>query len=190
MKLDNVTQWVRSGGTLQVPSVQSLASRTVVNLTCINSNVGCGAEGIKNTGCVTEPRNLYGPGPLGYPSPRRESRRHPAVRKAEVSKAVRQAFATPAGSAIASRACIHRGNSGTREVQYSPSRQGRKKGGPVEQSSKAWIVAIAPSVRESGRKHELSAIQGYLCPSESVGPRDGILEVLAEHSTEPEAGRW
>jgi hypothetical protein len=35
MKLDRVTQWVSESGASQFPPVQSLASRTVVNLMCV-----------------------------------------------------------------------------------------------------------------------------------------------------------
>lgn len=186
MKLDNVTQWVRSVGAPQVPPAQSLASRAVANPTCIVGNGGCGAGGSKGTGCVTEPRNLYTRGLLGYSA---SSRRKPTTcnyRKAAVSGAVRQASATPPGSAIADMACAHRGSSETWEIQYFPSRDSRCEGGLAQQTSKAWMDVTASSIRESARRHETNAMQGYPGSSESVEPGDGILEVLAKHSTESE----
>jgi hypothetical protein len=83
MKLDNVTQWVR-GFMLQVPPAQSLASRAVVNLTCIVGNGGCEAERNKSAGRITESRNLYTCGPFWMTSMGKESRRLATVWKAEV----------------------------------------------------------------------------------------------------------
>lgn len=120
MKLGNVTQWVRDTGASQFPPAQSLAGRAVANPTCIAGNGGFGAGASKNAGRVTEPRNLYTRGLKGYPSKGRK----PTIwsgRKAAVSGALWQASATPPGSVITGRACIHRGNSGTWEVQHLPS---------------------------------------------------------------------
>ena len=83
MKLDNDTQWVR-GDTLQVPPVQSLASRAVANLTCIIGNGGFEAEVSEITGRITESRNLYTRGPFWITSMGKESRRFVTVWKAAV----------------------------------------------------------------------------------------------------------
>ncbi len=178
---------MRGDGNSQFPPVQSLASRTVANSTCVVSNGGCEAGGSKSIGRVTELRNLYTRGPLGYFA---LSGRKPTAcndRKAAVSDTQRRVFATPPGSVITSRACTHRGNSGTWEVQYFSSRSSRYTRGPAQKTSMAREQVLTSTAWESSMKHENNVMQGYSVPSESRGAGDGILEILAEHSTVSES---
>jgi hypothetical protein len=56
---------------------------------------------------------------------------------------------------------------------------------PGPKISKAWIYGIVYYIQESARKHKTNTLQGYSDSSGSVESEDEVLEVLAEHSTEP-----
>ena len=185
MKLDVVTQWVSGAGVPQVPPVQSLASRTVVNLTCIDGDGGFEVEGIENIGRVNELRNLYSYGFSTALSKRVKLTRSSAWEDSNLSSVMR-GIERPSESVTVSGACIYRGSSGTWEGRCSPCDRSRRIGSPGKQTSKAWSMGFFPSQQEPVREHEIERSAGCQRSSESIVIWNGTSAILAEHSTESE----
>ena len=104
-------------------------------------------------------------------------------RKAAVLDTIRRVSRTPPGSE--SGACAHGGNAGTWESQRSPCRRSEDGVLTINKSpGKGWESSSPPGEpRKTGheRKEENA---GYRGTSESEGSREGLLAVVAEHSTD------
>lgn len=187
MKLNIVTQWVREGGTSQVPPDQSLANRSVANRTCIVCKGGCEIAASKSTGCVTEPRNVHHRSLMIAPSKGVKSTRFVTCGKTEASTSSwREVEALP-GSVTASRACAHRGYFATWEGRLSPWKEHRRTGGPVYQSSKADRREHHPFSQNQQWDTNKMVLQGTHDRAKSEVTGDRQPAILVSHNTVLEA---
>ena len=87
---------------------------------------------------------------------------------------------------LTSRACIHRGNSGTWESQLSPYsgirfKEYRRKGKLPEFGEKLQLPKRAP-IRDTNKEEQTVRYRGRIAKSEQT--REGHLAVLVDHSTD------
>jgi len=180
VKLINVSQWMtdrgHSGGSSTRPKP---AGGSVANPACVWGNPGCGARGMRGGRLSIEPRNLYDRGPQDKPdaSAEGESRRGAERGRQQSPAASGGAAGIPPGSE--NTACFYRGDLGTREIQHLPQTS-RSKGSRV-------ISVPGPATRRPPAPAGSEERGGREVPKGEVtsrSPRDGMLEVLTEHSTD------
>ena len=102
-------------------------------------------------------------------------------RKAAALYAIRRGYRTPPGSET--RACIHRGNLGTREIQMFPCVTTIRlmgAGQPMRRNPGAGKGVLQPDQR--AKVKEQTRYRGRTAKSEQS--RNGHPEVLADHSTD------
>ncbi len=186
MKLVNVLQWVTdrgsSGGS---PTRPKPAGGSVENPACVWGNPGCEARGKQGDRPSIEPRNLNSCGHEDNPaaSATGESRRFACSGRQQSSFARGGAARIPPGSE--NSACLYRGDLGTREIQHSPQRCRSKGNRVINVPGLADWRPLAPARSEERGGEEVPEGEAT-----SRSPRDGVLEVLAEHSTDGRTTGW
>jgi len=106
-------------------------------------------------------------------------------RKAAVLDALWQGFRIPPGSE--SGACIHRGDSGTWESQWCPCRESGVGVPAIAAKTPGAGRRLSPlrrALQEQGTQSKTSATRYRGRKGSTERPRDELLAVLAEHSTD------
>lgn len=181
MKLVNVSQRVPSEeGPRGSPARLKPAGRPVVNPACVWGNPGCGARGIKDAGRVIEPRNKLFVVSRITMTPRRRGKAD-ALDLAEGSSS-RQPAAVLWGHHRGPRPG-HASTGETWELGRSNTllKRSRSVGSRVRNVSRLdRVEAIRPC-----RERTKGIAERYRTARlTNRSPRDGVLEVLVDHSTE------
>jgi hypothetical protein len=178
MKPIDVLQWVTdrdgSGGS---PTRPMPAGRLVGNPACVWGDPGCEARGNEEAGRPLSPEICIVVDTWITPMllAKGESRRFVCSGRQQSSFARCGATRTPPGSK--NSACLYKEDLGTREIQRSPQRS-RHHGSRVINVPALAVGKSSAQPRASKERRRGTGRRS------GESPRDGVLEVLADHSTD------
>ena len=179
MKPADVLQWVTnrdsSGGS---PTRLKPAGGSIGKPACVWGNPGCGARWNEEAGRKLSPEKGIVVDTRITPELRRRGKADALEFRGRQQSLIASggALRIPPGSE--NTACLHKEDLGTREIQHSPQRS-RSKGSRVRN-----VPGLAKGVSFALPRAKKEAAERYRMARPCRSRRDGVLEVLAEHSTE------